>query len=263
MPDPHISLLSFREAGDGPPLLLLNGYAATKDDWDPSFLDALGASARVICPDHRGIGGSPQLPGETTIAAMAQDALALMDGLGHGSFDLAGWSMGGMVAQELAALAPERVRRLALLATDAGGPGAVRATPDDWARLIDHGGTPREQATRLLALLFPADAAPEIDAEFGDLVAGARATLPEATLIAQERAIDAWHAAPAGERLAQIAGPAFVAGGTEDVVIPFANVGLLAAALPDAREAAYPGCGHAFMAQRPAELAAELLEFLR
>lgn len=254
--------LAYRELGDGPPLLLLNGYAATKDDWDPLFLDALGGGARVICPDHRGIGASPVLPGETTIAAMAQDALALLDALGLGTADVAGWSMGGMVAQELAAQAPDRVRRLALLSTDHGGPDAVRADPDVWARLTDHGGTPREQATRLLSLLFPADVAAGIDAQFGDLVAQARAALPAATLTAQERAIDRWHATPAGERLARISAPVFAAAGTEDVVIPCENAARIADALPGARHEAFPGCGHAFMAQRPAELAAALLGFL-
>lgn len=254
--------LAYREVGDGPPLLLLNGYAATKEDWDPTFLSALGAASRVICPDHRGIGGSPALPGDTTIAAMAADALAFADALGLETFDLAGWSMGGMVAQQLAADAPGRVRRLALLATDHGGPDAVRADPGVWSRLIDHSGTPREQATRLLSLIFPPELGATIDAQFGELVAAARAALPEATLFAQERALDQWHATPHGERTARIAAPALVVAGTEDVVIPAANASLLAGALADATARTYPGGGHAFMAQVPEELARELTAFL-
>lgn len=254
--------LAYREVGSGPPLLLLNGYAATKDDWDPAFLDALGSGAWVICPDHRGIGASPQLSGETTIAAMAADALALLDTLGLDVVDLAGWSMGGMVAQELAAAAPGRVRRLVLLSTDHGGPDAVQAAPEDWARLIDHSGTPREQASRLLGLLFPPELAVVIDEQFGELVAAARAALPEATLFAQEHAIDAWHAEPSADRLAQITAPALAATGTRDIVIPPANAGLLADAL-GAQVHEFPGGGHAFMAQAPADLAAAMLGFLR
>lgn len=254
--------LGFRELGEGPPLVLLNGYAATKADWDPSFLDALSAGSRVICPDHRGIGDSPPLPGETTIAAMAADALAFMDALGLETVDLAGWSMGGMVAQALAATAPERVRRLVLLSTDHGGPAAVQADPATWERLIDHSGTPREQATRLLSLIFPPDLGAVIDAQFGELVAAARAALPEETLFAQERALAAWHAEPADRRLAAITAPTLVAAGTEDVVIPAANADLLAQALPDARAQTFPGGGHAFMAQVPAELAAAINGFL-
>lgn len=255
--------LAYREVGDGPPLLLLNGYAATKEDWDPTFLTALGAASRVICPDHRGIGGSPVLPGETTIAAMAADALAFADALGLEAFDLAGWSMGGMVAQQLAADAPNRVRRLVLLATDHGGPDAVRADPGVWARLIDHSGTPREQASRLLSLIFPAELGAAIDAQFGELVASARAALSEATLFAQERALDLWHAAPHAARTAGIAAPALVVAGTEDIVIPAANTALLVDALTDATAQTFPGGGHAFMAQVPEDLAREITAFLR
>lgn len=255
--------LAFRELGDGPPLLLLNGYAATKADWDPSFLEALSGAARVICPDHRGIGDSPALPGETTIGVMAADALAFMDELGLQTVDLAGWSMGGMVAQELAARAPERVRRLVLLSTDHGGPDAVLADPATWARLIDHSGTPRQQASRLLSLIFPPDLGAVIDAQFGEIVAAARAALPEETLFGQEHALAAWHAEPVGGRLAAITAPTLVAAGTQDVVIPFANTHLLAAALPDAHAQAFEGGGHAFMAQVPADLATAVTEFLR
>ncbi len=262
MPEPGALGLTFRELGDGPPLLLLNGYAATKDDWDPGFLEALGGASRVICPDHRGIGGSPALPGETTIAAMAADALALADALDLEAFDLAGWSMGGMVAQEIAATAPERVGRLVLLSTDHGGPDAVLADPAVWTRLIDHGGSPREQATRLLSLIFPPELGAVIDEQFGEIVAAARAALPEETLFAQERAIDAWHAAPHGERTARITAPTLVAAGTEDVVIPPANAGLLAGALADAHAQTFPGGGHAFMAQVPVDLAATINGFL-
>jgi haloacetate dehalogenase len=50
--------LAWRAAGDGPPLLLVNGYAATGADWDPSFLAELAATQRLICPDNRGMGES-------------------------------------------------------------------------------------------------------------------------------------------------------------------------------------------------------------
>ena len=147
--------LAVRELGAGPPLLLLNGYAATKDDWDPAFLEALGTVSTVICPDHAGVGESPPAAGELTVASMASDALAVLDARGIQTVDLAGWSMGGFVAQQIAATAPDRVRRLVLLSTDPGGSSSLTAPADAWDRLIDHGGTPREQATRLLSVLFP------------------------------------------------------------------------------------------------------------
>ena len=101
--------------------------------------------------------------------------------------------------------------------------------------------------------------AARLDAEVGDLVAQARAALPEATLDAQERAMARWHAEPADARLAAIARPVLVAAaGTEDVVIPAANARLLAAALPGASVELFDGGGHAFMAQEPERLASRI-----
>lgn len=254
--------LAFRELGAGDPVILVNGYAATKDDWDPAFVQELSRGGRVVCPDNRGMGESPPLAGELTVSTMAGDVIDLMDALGIERGHLIGWSMGGFIAQEVAAAVPGRVNRLALLSTDHGGPGAVTADPQTWARLTDHGGTPREQATRMLALLFPPEVARAIDAEFGDLVAQARAALSPAALDAQERAIDRWHDAPADGRLAAITAPALIACGAKDVVIPAANTELLAEALPGSRREIFAGGGHAFMAQEPVRLAATIHAWL-
>ena len=175
------------------PLLLVNGYAATGADWDPTFLAELGRAHQVICPDNRGLGGPPLGDGELTIDLMASDLEAFLDGRGIERLPVVGWSMGGFIAQRLAERSPGRVAALALIATDPGGPAAVEAAPEIWSRLVDHSGTPREQATRLLALLFPPPLAAEIDRQFGDAVAAARARLPGAVLSAQEAAMEAWH----------------------------------------------------------------------
>ncbi len=247
--------LAYRELGAGSPVVLINGYAATKDDWDPVFVQELSRGGRVVCPDNRGMGESPPVGAKLTVRAMATDVIELMDTLGIKRADVIGWSMGGFIAQEVAAVVPERVDRLVLLSTDHGGPSAVRADRATWARLIDHGGTPREQATRMLSLLFPAELAGGIDAEFGELVAQARAALSPAALDAQERAIDRWHDEPAEARLGAIRAPALIACGAEDVVIPAANTDLLAAALPGSRHEIFADGGHAFMAQEPLRLA--------
>jgi pimeloyl-ACP methyl ester carboxylesterase len=79
-----------------PPLLLLNGYAATAADWDPTFVATLARSFELICPDNRGVGAAPlgELDGPLTIEAMAADAEALLDARGIESLAVAGWSMG-------------------------------------------------------------------------------------------------------------------------------------------------------------------------
>lgn len=250
--------LAYRELGEGPPLLLINGYAAAADDWDPMLLEALAGSRRVICPDNRGIGSSElgDPPG-VTIESMAADLETLLMELDLSAVAVAGWSMGGFVAQALTRRCPERVAALALMATDPGGPGALRAAPDVWSRLTDHSGTARQQATRLIKLLFPPQVAESIDRDFGELVAAARAELDIAALLAQERAMEGWFR---GEAAGAALGdrPVLVLHGAEDVVIPPGNVELLAAVWPGAQVRRFDGCGHAFMAQEP-ELTARLI----
>ena len=119
----------------------------------------------------------------------------MLDALGLERTALAGWSMGGFVAQELAAAHPERVSALVLMSTDPGGPEAVRCDPETLAALFGHGGTPREQASRLIALLFPPAVAEGIDEEFGEIVAEARAALSPEALLAQEAAMGHWYEA--------------------------------------------------------------------
>jgi pimeloyl-ACP methyl ester carboxylesterase len=142
----HGRRLAWHTAGEGPRLLLVNGYAATGGDWDPAFVGGLAESFEVICPDNRGVGGSALGDGELTIDDMAADLEALLDAVDAQGLPVVGWSMGGFLAQRFAVRAPERVTALALLATDPGAPDSTAADPKVWARLTDHSGSPREQA---------------------------------------------------------------------------------------------------------------------
>jgi pimeloyl-ACP methyl ester carboxylesterase len=248
--------LSWRSGGRGPALVLINGYAGTADDWDPAFVAVLEGAFEVVRPDNRGVGGAPLGdPAGLTVEAMADDVAALMDALGLAAADVAGWSMGGFVAQALACRAPGRVRSLALVSTDPGGAAAVPGDPAVWARLTDHSGTAREQAARLNGLLFPAPLADAIDHELGDAVAVARAGLAPEALAAQERAMADWHARePAAAP--RPAPPALALHGGADVVIPPANAARLAGRWPGCGVELIAGAGHAVMAQEPVRVAA-------
>lgn len=249
--------LAFDRAGDGPPLLLVNGYASTGADWDPTFLGLLAASHEVIRPDNRGMGGSELGDAELTVDAMAADLEGLLDALGIERAKVAGWSMGGFVAQRLARRAPGRVSALALIATDPGGPDAVAAEPAVWRQLTDRSGSAREQASRLIPLLFPPALAPAIDAQFGDLIAAGRAAMSPAALAAQEAAMLGWHHTGVGDP-GLTTPPTTVIHGEDDVVIPAANAERLAARWPGARIELIPGAAHAVMAQEPGRAAAAI-----
>ncbi len=241
------------QLGEGPPLVLLNGLAATHADWDPAFLAALAESWKVVALDHRGMGASSDGGAPFTIEDLAADVAMAIEALGLGSAAVTGWSMGGFVALALAAARPGLVGSLALLGTAAGGGEPV--PPGVLESITDLEPPPREQAARLLRLLFPEPAASAIDAEFGGLVADARAGLDAGVLARQREAILGWQAGGLAGRLGEIQAPALVACGTEDAVIPPANALALAAGLDGSWLARFRDAGHAFMAQAPTAVA--------
>ena len=245
----------YRRIGTGRPLLVLNGFAATSADWDPSFIDRLAASNELILLNNRGIGGSTDDGQSFAIAKLAIDAAHVIESLGIERANVMGWSMGGFIAQALALNYADRVDKLVLLSTDSGGIEADLASPDVWSKLVDTSGTPNEQARRLFFLLFPNQVAESFYRRFGDIVAAARAELPAELLNRQAAAMDAWHRNGVANQLREIRVPVLTATGTEDIVIPASNALKLVNAIPSAWLAQFPNSGHAFVAQYPRELA--------
>jgi pimeloyl-ACP methyl ester carboxylesterase len=114
----------FERAGDGRPLLFLNASGATLASAS-LLVQPFTRAADTVAADQRGLGRTEVPPGPYSMADYAADALALADFVGWGTFALVGVSFGGMVAQEVAVTAPERIERLALLCTSPGGPDAA------------------------------------------------------------------------------------------------------------------------------------------
>jgi pimeloyl-ACP methyl ester carboxylesterase len=247
--------IAYRRIGNGRPLVVLNGFAATGADWDPLFIHRLSSSNELILLDNRGIGRSTDNGRPFDIAELADDAVRVIEIPGHERVNVLGWSMGGFIAQTLALLHPDGMNKLILLSTDPGGSGADLASAAVLSQLIDMSGTPHEQTRRLLSLLFPRDVAEYIYRKFGDMVAAARAQLSPDLVNRQVAAMDAWHRTGIGKRLREINVPVLIATGTADIVIPPSNALRLANAIAGAWLAQFNRGGHAFMAQYPRPLA--------
>jgi pimeloyl-ACP methyl ester carboxylesterase len=247
--------IAFRRIGTGPPLIVLNGFAATSADWDPSFIDRLASCSELILVDNRGIGHSTDNGRPFDIAQLADDVMRVMEALGIERTNVLGWSMGGFIVQTLALQHPGRINKLILLSTAPGGTDADRASAEVWSQLIDMSGTPHEQARRLLSLLFPSDIAESVYGQFGDVVAAARAQLSPDLINRQAAAIEAWHRTGIGNQLREINVPALIAAGTADIVIPPSNGLRLVNAISGAWLAQLNGGGHAIMAQYPRPVA--------
>src|SRR4029077_10150963 len=102
--------------GAAPPLVCLQHFTGTLDNWDPAVTDPLAGEREVILFESAGIGrSSGSVP--NTIAGMASHALAFLDGLGIRTCDVLGFSLGGMVAQQMALERPSTLRRMMLVGT--------------------------------------------------------------------------------------------------------------------------------------------------
>lgn len=117
---------AYRELGKhhgGTPLILLVHLAAVLDNWDPRVVDGLAAQRHVIAFDNRGVGASSGSP-SNSMEQMADDAITFIKAKGYQQVDLFGFSMGGMIAQEIALKEPDLVRKMILAGTGpAGGEG--------------------------------------------------------------------------------------------------------------------------------------------
>ncbi len=107
--------IACRRIGHGRPLVVLNGFAATSADWNPSFIDRLASSNQLILLDNRGIGRSTDNGQPFGIANLADDAARVIEMLGIERVNVLGWSMGGFLAQTLALRQPGRITKLLII----------------------------------------------------------------------------------------------------------------------------------------------------
>jgi pimeloyl-ACP methyl ester carboxylesterase len=254
--------IAYRVDGAGPPLLLLQRFRGTMDDWDPAFLEPLAAMQTVIRFDNLGVG---ETPGEApeTVAEMARVAIAFLETLDYGPIDLLGWSLGGYVAQMVALETPTLVRRLVIAGS---GPGGVPEGPSAHPRVAEIAAKVSADREDLLFLFFSATPAGRAagEAHLQRMSATAHPPVKEETGRRQRAAIAAWTAGrgDARPRLAELRVPVLVANGVGDVMVPAFRSFVLAQEAPNAKLILYPDAGHAFLFQYADSFARDLRAFL-
>lgn len=251
--------LYYERRGSGEPLLLIMGMSGNTVHWGEPFLTELERTFEVIAYDHRGIGRSAAHWDPFTIHQLADDAVALIDALGLERVHVCGISMGGMVAQELALRAPERVKTLTLGCTYCGGPEAAFGAPEDVQMLgeaLSSGDRERALRTGFEMNVSPAYRA---DPAHWDLFLE-RATAHPASVkfIALQMQAIAGH--DASGRLGDVEPPTLVIHGTDDRMLPASNGEVIARLIPGARLELFDGVGHLFFWERPQESAALIAE---
>jgi pimeloyl-ACP methyl ester carboxylesterase len=237
---------------DAPPLLLLQGQANSHEWWRRTrggFEDRF----RTVTFDYRGTGGSRGPVGAWTTAGFAADAARILDALGITAAAVYGTSMGGRIAQFLAAGQPTLVSALILACTTPGGPHAEERG-NDIRRSLAH-PDPRHRRQTLFDLFYtPAWPHPPEDSTLlGDpTMTGAEAA---AHLRASARH-DAW------EQLPAIKAPTLVLHGSDDLMAPVGNAELLASRIPGAEVVIHQGGRHGFFEEFADVVTPAVREFL-
>jgi pimeloyl-ACP methyl ester carboxylesterase len=247
---------AYRRFGDGSglPLIFLQHFTGTLDNWDPAVTDPLASGREVILFENAGVGRSTG-QASATVAGMASHALAFLNGLGVSMCDVLGFSLGGMVAQQMALDRPSIVNRMILVGTAPRGGEDIMHL--DKATLAKYINDPKLQGYALLQKIFfaPTESSQAAGAAF----------IKRLTLRTQDReplsgpvvaqtqmaAFREWEQYT-GERFASLKSvrhPTLVVNGVYDQMVPVANSYWLGENLPNAVLLTYPDSGHGSLFQ--------------
>lgn len=238
---------AWREQGDGPAVLLLHGLGGSRISWEPQ-MGALGRR-RTVAWDMPGYGESHALPDDPlTWSAVADAAARCIEALGAERAHVVGISMGGMIAQHLAARHPQRVWSLSLLSSSPAF-GLDGTSPTDWTarRLapLDDGLRPGDYAERVIRALAAPNTA---DAAIESQCAAMARIEPDS--LRRSIALVASHDARGIHHL--ITAPTLVLVGADDHETPVEYSNQLAARIAGATVHVVPGAGHLLNAEAPA-----------
>jgi pimeloyl-ACP methyl ester carboxylesterase len=257
----------YRDLGESDvPLVLLQHFRGSLDNWDPALVEELAARRRVIAFDNVGVAATTGTT-PSTIEAMAHGAIVLIDALKLRRVDLLGFSIGSFVAQEIALIRPDLLRRVVLASSaPQGAPGMHGWAPEVIAAV----GQPEPSPEGYISVFFaPTETSLEAGRQAAGRIFGARTTQRDApttwqTRQAQYDAVCAWGIPNHSllERVAAIDLPVFVANGDSDPMILPRYSYLLAGLLPDARLTIYPDSAHGFLFQHHDRFAADVHAFL-
>jgi pimeloyl-ACP methyl ester carboxylesterase len=246
----------------GTPLVLLQHFSGNIDAWDPAVVNALAADRPVIAFDNAGIGRST---GQTpdSVAAMARDAITFIDLLGLSEVDLLGYSLGGCVAQQMAAEHGPLVRRLILVAT------APQGGEEHLLAVLQEAFSNTQAPDPRLPLFFTPSSASQsaglaflkrakVRTEDRDTDNGSDVTNPQA------KALITWCATPDPEHaiLRAINQPALVVSGSHDTMLPASNAYAMFKAMSNAQLLLYPDSGHGALFQHHEVFVSHVRTFL-
>lgn len=260
--DTKFGKLAYQTDGQGPglPLLLLQRFRGTMDEWDPEFITGLSKDRKVIRFDSAGIGRSEGTTPDN-VEGMAEIVPEFLKAIGLTQVDVLGWSLGGFVAQHVALDKPSLVRRLIIAGS---GPGGVPEGPAPHERVPEIATKAVNVDGDYLFLFFTETAnGLKVGQESVDRIKALPNQGPVTraeSFMRQGKALGDWKGVR--ERLPLLKQPVLVANGVYDVMVPAYGSYVISQEAPDAKLILYPDAGHGFLFQYIPEFLGEVDAFL-
>jgi pimeloyl-ACP methyl ester carboxylesterase len=257
---------AYRELGHdnpGTPVVFLVHLAAVMDNWDPRVVEGFAAKHHVVVFDSRGVGASSGSPA-SSMEQMARDAITFIKAMGFQQVDLFGFSMGGMIAQEIALMEPQLVRKMIITGTGpAGGVGISKVARVTYLDMVRGWLTFQDPKQFLFFTRTPSGirAGKEFLARLQERSENRDKKITVRALQAQLKALRSWGAKQPAD-LSRIYHPVLVANGDSDRMVPSSNTYDLARRLPNSELIIYPDSGHGAVFQFHADFVSKALEFL-
>jgi pimeloyl-ACP methyl ester carboxylesterase len=250
--------LHYEQSGAGDDLLLLCGLGDDHTAWDVQVA-AFRDRFRITVVDNRGVGQSSLPVGDFGVADMAADAAALLDHLDIARTHVAGFSMGGAIAQELALARPDLVRSLVLVDSWAGGDRYLTAVFESFIWMAEVA----DSEVGFFNALLPWVYAPALydDGRIDDIVTAMLANPHPQDVEPFQRTTRACIGHDTRDRLRGIAAPTLVVSGELDILLPPRFSRELAAGIPGARLVSLPRRAHQPFQEAPEEFDAIVIAF--
>ncbi len=257
--------IAYYRSGRGSPILLVTGFRATLSEWNAKFLSELAKRHEVIVFDNRGIGRSIPETSDFSLRDMAADTFALIEALKLRHPTLVGWSMGGVVVQQLAIGHPQAVGRMVLMSTLAPGNSGIPVPPGVEAILS---GAPGVTFNDVMSVLFPPASLSAAERCFRyEMYEPSDYRSPVISNVVtngQSALLKAWSRdQSAAQSLPAIRIKTLILSGSDDGVVSAKNSEALRRLLPNARVVVIKRAGHAMMYQYPVALARKVGAFAK
>jgi pimeloyl-ACP methyl ester carboxylesterase len=243
---------AYRSLGkqEGTPIICLQHFTGTLDNWDPVIIDGLAKERNVITIDNAGIGNSAGTTPDN-VKEMAETGIQTITALGINKFDLLGYSLGGFIAQTIAATKPDLVRKIILVGTAPQGTKALHSFPQLVERAFQQEGievylyifaTKTKKSRALVTAVYQRlmERKQDRDKETG-----------KSSIQAQVKALTRWGTDPVTIKLSEIRQPVMIVQGSNDEMMDSDSSLELFKQIPNAQLFYYPDSAHGSFFQYP------------